>query len=100
MQFVGRDRMEIAYFQRLDFPDEWGKSNQHLEINRSKFFQALDQQDLVPVWGIRVYRELLPALRPKGFVDQDSYWLVTSEDSGVSFRSVLMGRVLQDISNS
>jgi hypothetical protein len=96
MQFVGRDRMEIAYFQRLNFPDEWGKSNRHLEINRTKFFQALDQQDLVPVWGIRGYRELLPELRPKGFVDQTSYWLVTSEDSGASFRSVLINRVLQD----
>ena len=97
MQFVGRDRIEIAFFQRLNFPDEWRKLNQHLEINRSKFFQALDQQDLVPVWGIRVYRELLPELRPKGFVDQNSYWLVTSEDSGASFRSVLINRVLQGI---
>jgi hypothetical protein len=97
MQFVGRDRIEIAYFQRLNFPDEWRKLNQHLEINRSKFFQALDQQDLVPVWGIRVYRELLPELRTKAFVDQNSYWLVTSEDSGASFRSVLISRVLQGI---
>jgi ribosomal protein L19E len=88
--------MEIAYFQRLNFPGEWSKVNQHLEISRSKFFQALDKQDLVPIWGIRVYRELLPELRPKGFVDQTSYWLVTSEDSGASFRSVLISRVLQD----
>ena len=93
LQFVDRERAEIAYFQRVSFPDDWSKSNQHLQIQRSQFFQALAGQGLVPVWGARVYRELLPEFRDNGqWVDQDSYWLMVSEDDGVSFRSVLVDR--------
>jgi hypothetical protein len=92
LQFVGRDRAEVAYYQRARFPDDWNKFNQHLQIDRTKFFDALAEQDLVPVWGVRLYRELLPELRANGWVDQDSYWLVVSEDDGGTFRSVLVAR--------
>ena len=97
LQFVGRDRAEVAYFQRVNFPDDWRKSNKHLQIERTKFFHALAEQDLVPVWGVRLYRELLPELRSNGWVDQDSYWLVVSEDDGAMFRSVLVAREHQNL---
>ena len=94
-QFVDRSRREVAYSQRLSFPDNWDKSNQHLQIQRSTLFQALAEQELFPVWGIRVYRELLPELRPNSWIDQDGYWLVVSEDDGVNFRSVLISQGTQ-----
>lgn len=92
LQFVGRDRIEVAYFQRFNSPDDWSKSNTHLQMERSNFFRSLAEQDCVPVWGVRIYRELLPELRPDGWVDKDSYWLVVSEDGGANFRSVLASR--------
>ncbi len=96
LKFVGKERTEVAYYQRLRFPDDWSKSNKYLKIDRSKFFTALAEQDLVPVWGVRLYRELLPGLAPKGFVDQDSRWLVISKDGGENFRSILISREMQD----
>ena len=91
LRFIDGAEAEVGYYQHLSFPDDWGKANGHLQIDRSKFFRALREKDLVPVWGVRVYRELLPELRPKGeWKDQDSYWLVVSEDGGKSFRSVLV----------
>jgi len=96
LQFVGRDRVETAYYQQLNFPDDWSKSNQHLQIERSNFFHALAGRDLVPIWGVRVYRELLPELRSDGWVDQDSYWLVVSDYDGTNFRSVLVSRDFRD----
>lgn len=92
VQFVDRNRLEVAYYQRVNFPDDWSKSNQHLQFDRTKFFHALAEQNLVPVWGVRLYRELLPELRANGWVDQDSYWLVVSEDDGATFRHVLVAR--------
>jgi hypothetical protein len=93
LQFIDTARTEAAYYQRLKFPDHWDKSNVYLRFERSRFFRALAEQDLVPVWGVRIYRELLPELRPDGkWTDQDSYWLVVSEDSGASFRSLLVQR--------
>jgi len=93
LQFVNRDREEVAYYQRMSFPDDWSKSNQYLQIQRSLLFRALTDQDLVPVWGVRLYRELLPELRLDGnWVDQDSYWMVIPEEDSVNFRSKLVWR--------
>jgi len=93
LRFVDGTEAEVANYQHLSFPDEWGKSNEYLQFDRSKFFRSLDERDLVPVWGVRVYRQLLPELCPKGeWKDQDSYWLVVSEDSGEHFRSILVQR--------
>jgi hypothetical protein len=96
LQFVGRDRAEVAYYQRVNFPDDGSKSNKHLQIERSKFFHALADQELVPVWGVRLFRELLPELRSNGWVDQDDYRLVVSVDDGATFRSVLVAREHQN----
>lgn len=93
LRFVDGAEAEVAYCQHFSFPDDWGKSNVHLQFDRSEFFRALGERDLVPVWGVRIYRELLPELRPRGeWKDQNSYWLVVSEDGGRQFRSVLVQR--------
>jgi len=97
LQFVDRDRREVAYFQRTSFPDDWSKTNNYLQIQRSLLSKALTEQDLVPVWGVRVYRELLPALRPNGgWVDQDAYWMVLPSGDGLEFRSLLVSSENRD----
>lgn len=93
LRFVDGAEAELGYYQNLSFPDDWGKANGHLQFDRTEFFRVLGEMDLVPVWGVRVYRELLPELRPKGeWKDENSYWLVVSEDSGDRFRSLLVQR--------
>lgn len=92
LRFVNGAEAEVGYYQHVSFPDDWGKSNEHLQFDRSEFFRVLGERDLVPVWGVRVYRELLPELHLGHWIDQDSYWFVVSEDSGTSFRSVLVHR--------
>lgn len=77
LRFVDRAREEVAYFQRTMFEQDWGKSNRYLSIRHSLLMQTMAEHDLVPIWGVRVYRELIPQLRPEGaWVDQDAYWIV------------------------
>jgi len=88
---------EVAYFQRSEKTFVGHHNNSYLQVDRERFLSTLRELDLVPVWGVRVRRELRFELSDDHrFADYSRSWLVLPDKPGGRLTSVLIAETTRN----